>query len=35
MWNNKRYNTKYAGTVQEEVKSYFPEYNVITGDRTQ
>lgn len=31
IWNNKRFNTDYAGTVQEEVKSYFPEYNVITG----
>ncbi|HRT03052.1 MAG TPA: hypothetical protein P5513_03835, partial [Candidatus Diapherotrites archaeon] len=31
MWNNQRFNTNYAGTVQEEVKSYFPEYNVITG----
>ena len=31
MWNNGRYNTDYDGTVEEEVKSYFPEYNVITG----
>jgi len=31
MWNGNRYHTKYGGTVQEEVKSYFPEYNVITG----
>lgn len=31
MWNGKRYSTDYAGTVEEETKSYFPEYNVITG----